>query len=140
MTFGFQDIQLQQLHDALIHDAEKSMSASHNWTVRQMVSENHWIEARQKLLDCSLASDRVYCVSCDHCRVKAAVIRYKDCLPKPHYCDNCDVSTHQYLPLHNRDYFLENFFKPIPPSSVVKDINGQHTLCEQGKKNLFMNT
>ncbi|XDV53779.1 hypothetical protein PO909_022202 [Leuciscus waleckii] len=123
------DIQLHQLHDALI--SEKSMSASHNWTVRKIVSENHWMEARQKLLDCSLASDRVFSVSCDHCRVNAAVIRCKDCLPKPHYCDNCDVSTHQYLVLHNRECFFYLFFKPIPPSNVIKNINGQHTLCEQ---------
>ncbi len=116
------------------------MSASHNWTLRQMVSENHWIAARQTLLDCSLASDRVDFLTCDHCRVKAAVIRCKDCLPKPHYCDSCDVSTHQHLVLHNRECFLDNFFKPIPPSNIVKDVSGQQTICEQGKQQLLMNT
>ncbi|XP_056323409.1 uncharacterized protein LOC130236684 [Danio aesculapii] len=123
------DIQLQELSQALISD--KSVSASHNWTLRQVLSESHWLQARQTLLDYSLTSEMVECLNCDHCRAKAAVIRCKDCLPKPHYCSSCDVSAHQHYTLHNRECFLENFFNPIPPSAVVIEINGKQTLCEQ---------
>ncbi len=36
--------------------------------------------------------------------------------------------------------FLDNFCKPIPPSSIVKDVSGQQTIFEQGKQQLLMNT
>ncbi|XP_066507850.1 uncharacterized protein [Hoplias malabaricus] len=126
------DLQLQLLQDTLDCDvAEPRSTASHNWALRQTLSEDRWREARPKLLDSLLASGHVHHGYCDHCKSKEAVIRCKECLPKSSFCGNCDISTHKYLVFHNRETFVDGFYKTLPPSTAVQDISGQNVLFEQ---------
>ncbi|XP_026070127.1 uncharacterized protein LOC113050899 isoform X2 [Carassius auratus] len=124
------DLQLQQLQNAMECDEPRS-AASHDWALRQTLSEERWEEARPKLLDSLLASDCVHYGPCDHCSLKQAVIRCKDCFPKPRYCGQCDVSTHQHLVFHNRETLIDGFYKPLPPSTAVQDLSGQNVIYEQ---------
>ncbi|XP_052445521.1 uncharacterized protein LOC127987303 isoform X1 [Carassius gibelio] len=110
---------------------EPRSAASHDWALRQTLSEERWEEARPKLLDSLLASDCVHYGPCDHCSLKQAVIRCKDCFPKPRYCGQCDVSTHQHLVFHNRETLIDGFYKPLPPSTAVQDLSGQNVIYEQ---------
>lgn len=141
IIFLLKDLQLQLLQDSLDCDPieEPRSMASHNWALRQALSEDQWREARPKLLDGLLASDRVDHCPCDHCHFQEAVIRCKDCLPKPRFCSNCDISIHQNLVFHNRDSVVDWFFKALPPSAVVEDLNGSHIICEQCKHYLAAN-
>ncbi|KAA0721783.1 Complement C3 [Triplophysa tibetana] len=110
---------------------EPRSTASNDWALRQSLSEERWQEARPKLLDSLLSSDCVHLGPCDHCSLKEAVIRCKDCLPKPRYCGKCDVSTHQHLVFHNRETLIDRFYKPVPPSTAVQDLSGQNVIYEQ---------
>ncbi|KAA0716633.1 hypothetical protein E1301_Tti023845 [Triplophysa tibetana] len=110
---------------------EPRSTASNDWALRQSLSEERWHEARPKLLDSLLSSDCVHLGPCDHCSLKEAVIRCKDCLPKPRYCGKCDVSTHQHLVFHNRETLIDRFYKPVPPSTAVQDLSGQNVIYEQ---------
>ncbi|XP_073730076.1 uncharacterized protein [Misgurnus anguillicaudatus] len=124
------DLQLHLLQDAMDFDEPRS-AASHDWALRQTLSEERWKEARPKLLDSLLASDYVHHGLCDHCSLKEAVIRCKDCLPKPCYCAQCDVSTPQNLVFHNRESVIDGFYKPLPPSTAVQDLSGKKVIYEQ---------
>ncbi|XDV10893.1 hypothetical protein PO909_000004 [Leuciscus waleckii] len=116
------DLQLQLLQNAMDCDEPRS----------------RWHEARPKLLDSLLASDCVHHGPCDHCSLKEAVIRCKDCFPKPRYCGQCDVSTHQHLVFHNRETLIDGFYKPLPPSTAVQDLSGQNVIYEQGRYDMFL--
>ncbi|XP_059378247.1 uncharacterized protein LOC132114148 [Carassius carassius] len=124
------DLQLQQLQNAMECDEPRS-AASHDWALRQTLSEERWEEARPKLLDSLLASDCVHYGPCDHCSLKQAVIRCKDYFPKPRYCGQCDVSMHQHLVFHNRETLIDGFYKPLPPSTAVQDLSDQNVIYEQ---------
>ncbi|XP_048066670.1 uncharacterized protein LOC125280281 isoform X3 [Megalobrama amblycephala] len=124
------DLQLHLLQNAMDCDEPRS-TASHDWALRQTLSEERWQEARPKLLDSLLASDCVRRGPCDHCNMKEAVIRCKDCLPKPRYCGQCDVSMHQNMFFHNRETLIDGFYKPVPPSTAVQDLSGQNIIYEQ---------
>ncbi|XP_056597167.1 uncharacterized protein LOC130415452 isoform X2 [Triplophysa dalaica] len=129
-TKHFGEVDAHRIIDAMDCDEPRS-TASNDWALRQSLSEERWQEARPKLLDSLLASDCVHLGPCDHCSLKEAVIRCKDCLPKPRYCGKCDVSTHQHLVFHNRETLIDGFYKPVPPSTAVQDFSGQNVIYEQ---------
>ncbi|KAA0712092.1 hypothetical protein E1301_Tti012827 [Triplophysa tibetana] len=85
------------------------------------------------LCDTSKTVDSTY-NTIDSQSLKEAVIRCKDCLPKPRYCGKCDVSTHQHLVFHNRETLIDGFYIPIPPSTAVQDFSGQNIIYEQGSQ------
>lgn len=131
--FFLQDSQLQILQVALnCDDIAPRPTASHDWSLRRSPSEDRWCAAKPELVDSLLAGECVQRGVCNRCSIKQAVIRCKDCFPMPFYCGSCDISTHKHLVLHNRET-INNFYKPVPPSTVVNDVNGQNVLYEQGK-------
>lgn len=128
------DSQVQILQDALECDIDEThkTTQSHNWALRQALSEDRWRAARPMLFDSLLASNVVQVGICDHCATKEAVVRCKDCLPLQRYCGTCDASKHKNLVLHNREMHVNGFYKPIPPSTVVNDVAGENVLHEHG--------
>ena len=52
-------------------------------------------------------------------RAIPAVVRCRDCRPRPFFCADCDVSMHTRHPLHNRDGSTSGFFQPLPPTTYV---------------------
>lgn len=130
----FADSQLQVLQEALkCDDTTPRPTASLSWSLRRSLTEGHWSAARPQLLNSFLAAECVQPIMCNHCGIKQAVIRCKECLPMASYCGDCDISTHKHLVLHNRETTIHKFYKPVPPSTFVKDVDGKYVLDEQGK-------
>ncbi|KAF3836198.1 hypothetical protein F7725_028756 [Dissostichus mawsoni] len=61
-----------------------------------------------------------------------AVVRCRDCRPRPFLCAECDVSMHTRHVLHNRDAMTAGFFQPLSPTTFVADKALSH--CEMPEK------
>ncbi|KAK0134004.1 hypothetical protein N1851_030440 [Merluccius polli] len=72
-------VQLQEANKAL----EAREMLTRTWDMRQTQSEEKWENARPHLLESMLSAEWTLDQSCDHCHTKRAVIRCRDCLPKP---------------------------------------------------------
>lgn len=66
---------------------------------------------------------------CQQCGSNPAVLRCRDCLPRPLFCDKCDVIMHTRYVLHNRRAMTAGFFQPLPPTTYIVN----KTLCHDGK-------
>ena len=74
---------------------------------------------------------------CQHCRQETAVVRCHDCLPRPLFCVTCDFAIHRSMVLHNRASMVEGFFRPLPPSTYIKeDEGGKFSFHERGTSKL----
>ncbi|CAL8294724.1 unnamed protein product [Arctogadus glacialis] len=128
---GFlRDLQ-QSLSDATGDGVESptpqaSLSASLNWSTRKSNSSESWKAARPRLVNTALARENVGTRKCQQCWRNLAVVRCRDCLPRPLFCAECDVVMHTRHPLHNRDASTLGFFQPLPPTTTVQDMD----LCQ----------
>ncbi|XP_062414077.1 uncharacterized protein LOC134122785 isoform X1 [Pungitius pungitius] len=71
-----------------------------------------------------LSSQRPKQGLCQHCGQKLAVVTCRDCLPRPLYCTACDIAIHESMVLHNRTSMIEGFFRPLSPSTYIKEDEG----------------
>ncbi|MED6250011.1 hypothetical protein ATANTOWER_023107 [Ataeniobius toweri] len=67
----------------------------------------------------------IYAHICQQCGSNPAALRCRDCLPRPFFCDKCDVMMHSRYVLHNRKIMTAGFFQPLPPTTYVLN----KTLC-----------
>ncbi|MEQ2167018.1 hypothetical protein GOODEAATRI_034521, partial [Goodea atripinnis] len=66
---------------------------------------------------------------CQQCGSNPATLRCRDCLPRPFFCDKCDVMMHTRYVLHNRETMTAGFFQPLPPTTYVLN----KTLCHDAR-------
>lgn len=103
--------------------------ASSNWSTRKSLFSESWRAERPRLVNSILAKERVKSTTCQQCWRQPAVIRCRDCRPRPFLCGECDVGMHTRHPLHNRDASTAGFFQPIPPTTFV--LNKALCSCER---------
>ncbi|CAL8239058.1 unnamed protein product, partial [Gadus morhua 'NCC'] len=120
---GFlQDLQLS-LCDATGDEMEaptpRPLVASSNWSTRKTIFSESWRAARPQLVNTAVARENVEAHMCQQCSSNSAVVRCRDCRPRPFFCADCDVSMHTRHPLHNRDGSTSGFFQPFPPTTYV---------------------
>ena len=108
---------------------QASLSASLNWSTRKSNSSESWKAARPRLVNTALAQENVGTRKCQQCWSSLAVVRCRDCLPRPLFCAECDVVMHTRHPLHNRDASTLGFFQALPPTTTVQNMD----LCQCGK-------
>ena len=108
---------------------QASLSASLNWSTRKSNSSESWKAARPRLVNTALAQENVGTRKCQQCWSNLAVVRCRDCLPRPLFCAECDVVMYTRHPLHNRDASTLGFFQPLPPTATVQNMD----LCQCGK-------
>lgn len=106
-------------------------SSSNTWSIR-MDQTKKWAAIRPEMVEALLTREHTKVSKCQHCNLKPSVIRCKECIPKQLYCGDCVIMAHQSK-LHNRETFVEGFFKSISPTTLVKlDVEGQFHFKEQG--------
>ncbi|MED6252315.1 hypothetical protein ATANTOWER_010093 [Ataeniobius toweri] len=66
---------------------------------------------------------------CQQCWSNPATLCCRDCLPRPFFCDKCDVMMHTRYVLHNRETMTAGFFQPLPPTTYVLN----KTLCHDAR-------
>ncbi|XP_035006830.1 uncharacterized protein LOC118103835 [Hippoglossus stenolepis] len=95
-----------------------------HWKDRQTSTLEKWTLLRPFMVNQMLLSEKPKEGLCQHCRQKTAVVRCHDCLPRPLYCLTCDFAIHRSMVLHNRASMVEGFFRPLPPSTYIKEDEG----------------
>ncbi|KAJ7991306.1 hypothetical protein DPEC_G00295960 [Dallia pectoralis] len=100
--------------------------------MRKRIAEEQWQEARHFHLECMVTSKNVLKKICKICQQEEALVRCRDCLPLEWFCAKCDQNEHSKWPLHNREVIIEDFYKPVAPSTyLVKREDGHYNTCEQ---------
>ena len=97
----------------------RPLVASSNWSTRKTIFSESWRAARPQLVNTAVARENVEAHMCQQCSSNSAVVRCRDCRPRPFFCADCDVSMHTRHPLHNRDGSTSGFFQPLPPTTYV---------------------
>lgn len=103
--------------------------ASLNWSTRKTLFSESWRAKRPHLVNTMAAQESVSEHICQQCGSNPAVLRCRDCLPRPLFCDKCDVIMHTRYVLHNRCAMTAGFFQPLPPTTYIVN----KTLCHDGK-------
>ncbi|KAM4530957.1 uncharacterized protein PAE49_023263 isoform 3-T4 [Odontesthes bonariensis] len=116
------DSLIQEVQDLLGCPAEEPVSSQ--WKERQSSTLQKWTMLRPFMVNHMLSSERPKQGLCQHCGQKLAVVTCRDCLPRPRYCTACDVTTHESMALHNRTSMMEGFFRPLSPSTYIKEDEG----------------
>ncbi|XP_051236827.1 uncharacterized protein LOC127352456 isoform X2 [Dicentrarchus labrax] len=99
---------------------QRAPLASLDWSIRNALFSERWREKRPYLLNSMLAKESVATNGCSQCGNNCAAIRCRDCLPRPFFCAECDISRHSKASvLHNRDAMCAGFFQPLPPTNCV---------------------
>ncbi|XP_030294098.1 uncharacterized protein LOC115594270 isoform X2 [Sparus aurata] len=128
-----QDLQhaLTDTGDAIQDEVEApaSLQASSSWSTRKSLFSESWRAERPRLVNTTVAKEHVKSNICQQCWRQSAVIRCRDCRPRPFLCAGCDVSMHTRHPLHSRDASTAGFFQPIPPTTFV--LNEALCPCER---------
>ncbi|KAI9520655.1 hypothetical protein NQZ68_015575 [Dissostichus eleginoides] len=109
---------------------EPRKSSASSCSFRQQKASERWKEARPHHLQCLLEKEAVGHPLCGLCH-EPAVIRCRECLPEEWFCGDCDVLHHKKQPLHNRDSFINGFFKPISPTTCVVRVEGGYDTRDQ---------
>ncbi|KAK1903623.1 Protein wech [Dissostichus eleginoides] len=109
---------------------EPQKSSASSWSFRQQRASERWKEARPHHLQCLLEKEAVGHPLCGLCH-EPAVIRCRECLPEEWFCGDCEVLHHKKQPLHNRDSFINGFFKPISPTTCVVRVEGGYDTHDQ---------
>ncbi|XP_023816114.1 uncharacterized protein LOC111948256 isoform X1 [Oryzias latipes] len=102
-----------------------------HWTARKASSLEKWTVLRPFMVDQMLQSGKPKGGQCHHCRSQVAVIVCHDCLPRPLYCASCDLAVHDNRVLHNRSATVEGFYRPLPPTTFIKEEGGKLTFHER---------
>lgn len=103
------------------------------WKERQSSTLEKWTTLKPFMLNQMLSSERPKQGLCQHCGQTLAVVTYRDCLPRPLYCTACDITIHESMALHNRTSMIEGFFRPLSPSTYIKeDEGGKFSYHEKG--------
>ena len=95
--------------------------ASSNWSVRKSLYSESWRAERPRMVNTAVAQENVAAHICQQCVSNPAVVRCRDCRPRPFFCAECDSRTHTTHVLHNRDAMTAGFFQPLPPTTSVVD-------------------
>ncbi|XP_024128979.1 uncharacterized protein LOC112147084 [Oryzias melastigma] len=125
VTETFQDKEVQDL----LGPADDP-TPSH-WTARKASSLEKWTVLRPSMVNQLLMYEKPKEGHCHHCRSQVAAIMCRDCLPRPLHCASCDLTVHDRLVLHNRSSMIEGFYRPIPPTTFVKEEGGNFTYHEK---------
>ncbi|KAL1267090.1 hypothetical protein QQF64_002765 [Cirrhinus molitorella] len=120
---------IQDVRDLLGSGAEQPFPS--DWRNRQTTSLENWTVMRPFMVNNMLSSEKPKEGVCHHCGHKAAVVMCRDCLPRSLYCTTCDLSTHETLVLHNRASMVEGFFRHLPPSTFVKQHEGNSPIMKK---------
>ncbi|XP_029916449.1 uncharacterized protein LOC115365531 [Myripristis murdjan] len=123
VTGTIQDIGslIQEVQD-LLGPAEDP--APSHWKDRQASTLEKWTVLRPVMVNQMLLSEKPKEAACHHCRAKVATVMCKDCLPRPLHCTACDLARHDSLVLHNRSSMVEGFYRPLPPTTHIKEEEG----------------
>lgn len=113
---------MQEVQDLLGCPTEEPHSS--HWKDRQASTLEQWTVLRPFMVNQLLSSEKPKQGLCQHCRQKIAAVTCRDCLPRPLYCATCDLAIHDSLVLHNRSSIVEGFFRPLPPSTHMKEDKG----------------
>ncbi|XP_034556273.1 uncharacterized protein LOC117824805 isoform X2 [Notolabrus celidotus] len=109
---------IQEVQDLL---GPTQQPAPSHWKDRQASTFEKWTVLRPFMVNQMLLSEKPKEGICHHCRAKVAVVMCHDCLPRPLHCTACDVAKHDSMVLHNRTSMMEGFFRPLPPSTYIKE-------------------
>ncbi|KAK7910161.1 hypothetical protein WMY93_014845 [Mugilogobius chulae] len=117
---------LNELQHTLCDDAAVEMEedlrcpqASASWSLRKSLFSENWRAERPHFVNTMMAKENVVSRTCQECRSESAVIRCRDCRPRPFLCSGCDRSVHNRHPLHNRDATIAGFYQPLPPTKFI---------------------
>ncbi|XP_053733538.1 uncharacterized protein LOC128766146 isoform X2 [Synchiropus splendidus] len=98
--------------------------APSHWKDRKASTLEKWTVLRPYMVNQMLQSEKPIEGTCHHCRSKTAVVKCQDCLPRPLHCAACDVSIHNSMVLHNRSSMIEGFYRPLPPTTHIREEKG----------------
>lgn len=108
--------------------ASPPIQASTDWSTRKSLFSESWRAERPRLVNIAVAKESAETHICQQCWSNSAVIRCRDCRPRPFFCAACDASMHTRHPLHNRDASTAGYFQPLPPTTFVSN----EVLCPCG--------
>ena len=114
----FQGSLIQEVQD-LLGPAEDP--APSQWKDRTASTLEKWTVLRPFMVNQMLSSEKPKEGTCHHCRSKVAVVTCHDCLPRPLHCTACDLAIHDSMVLHNRSSMVEGFYRPLPPTTHIRE-------------------
>ena len=89
------------------------------WADRQSSLNDSWAGYRSTIFKVVL--ETTFAVpedlTCQKCN-KFADVKCNECLSSKYLCQECDHSTHEYLPFHDRDAIVNRHFVPIPAATA----------------------
>ena len=93
------------------------------WAKRMQSVESAWEDSRASIFNALLESHAIPSLdsACFVCGSNAAVIRCHQCGPRLLMCSSCDNEIHVKKPLHDRDVWINGFFREIPPTTIMVD-------------------
>ncbi|XP_062412037.1 uncharacterized protein LOC134102072 isoform X2 [Sardina pilchardus] len=120
---------LQELQQsvATMEEEPTPQAASCHWGARKALHFDWWVKERPQFLNAVLAAQHGGRQVCQHCGREDAIIRCRDCRPRPFFCSQCDVHRHSVDVLHNRDTTVSGYFQPLPPTECLSE--GTITQC-----------
>jgi hypothetical protein len=100
---------------------EMKSSTQSMWAKRMQSVEAVWENSRSAIFAAVLKSHATPNIEavCFMCREDRAVIRCRNCGPTVLLCNNCDETTHETKPLHDRDIWVNGFYQSVPPTETV---------------------
>ena len=90
------------------------------WQKRTSSSDVNWENWRPELFSAVVNSHVIpdQDVTCMACGEEPAVLRCPSCISQ-HLCPGCDDRVHSEKPLHDRQHWLDGFFKYLKPEQSV---------------------
>eukprot|EP00794_Sanderia_malayensis_P015625 gene15625-17202_t len=100
--------------------SQKDKSESSKWTDRLEKASAMWEKHRNYIAECALEIESFSgsLNICENCNVKNPEIRCLDCADSKFLCISCDELVHEKFPLHDRDGWVDGFYKPLLPSET----------------------
>ncbi|KAL9960158.1 hypothetical protein ACROYT_G033571 [Oculina patagonica] len=108
-------------------DAEKLIEANAEatqmtWQTRQTRLETNWEGFRANLAYYAICQEALtfpqHCSKCSE-ELEQCVVRCLDCGPGVLFCSECNMQAHDHYPIHDREAWNGNFFRPILPTEGV---------------------
>ena len=105
--------------ESLTHEMKSSTQSM--WAKRMQSVEAVWENSRADIFAAVLKSHATPNIEavCFMCRDDTAVVRCRNCGPTVLLCTNCDETTHQTKPLHDRDIWVNGFYQSVPPTETI---------------------
>lgn len=97
-------------------------SLENNWERRMESLNENWESSRPQIFKSILLSQGSHMLSqqCVICAKQKCDVRCIECGGK-RMCTECDVKIHQDLLFHDREAFVDGFFRHIPPTVIVNE-------------------